>query len=72
MKTWQRVTDHPQDRARQLFELVGAAPAGLHRSQAEVTDLHRQILVEENIWGEEVVRETRVRILGHTDGGQSR
>lgn len=43
------VTNHPQYGARQLFKLVRAAPAGLHCSQAKVTNLHRQILVEENI-----------------------
>ena len=56
---WQATTtDHPQYRSRQLFKLVGATPAGLDCSQTKVTDLHCQILVEENIW--------RRRGQGHT------
>lgn len=43
-------TDHPQYGARQLLKLVGATPARLDRGQTKVTDLHRQILMEENIW----------------------
>lgn len=45
-------TDHPQYRARQLFKLVGATPAGLDCGQTKVPNLHCQILVEENIWVE--------------------
>lgn len=50
-------TDHPQNGAGQLLELVGAAPARLDRGQAEVADLHRQVLMEENIWGGREVTE---------------
>ena len=43
-------TDHPQYGARQLLKLVGTTPAGLDCSQTKVPNLHRQVLVEENIW----------------------
>jgi len=70
-------TDHPQNGARQLFKLVGAAPAGLDCSETEVTDLHRQILVEENIWGRgqgntppfSNFELLKVGLLGTEDGG---
>lgn len=35
-----------------------AAPAGLDRSQTKVTDLHCQILMEENIWEGDIIKET--------------
>lgn len=40
---------HPQYGSAGLFHLLRAAPARLHRGQAEVTDLHRPTLVQEDI-----------------------
>lgn len=57
-------TDHPQYRARQLFKLMGATPAGLHCGQTKVPNFYCQILVEEDIWVG--VKET-LRLLTSTD-----
>lgn len=51
-------TDHPQYRARQLFKLMRATPAGLHSGQSKVPNFYCQILVEEDIWGGGAVKET--------------
>lgn len=58
-------TDHPQYGARQLFKLVRATPTGLDCSQTKITDLHRQILVEENIWEEVRLRKHSSTSLNH-------
>lgn len=42
-------TDHPEDGPGRLLHLVGAAPPGLHRGQAKVTDFHRQSFVQEDV-----------------------
>ena len=47
-----RRTHHPEDGSGGLLELVRAAPARLHRRQAEVADLHRRHVVSQ----EDVVR----------------
>lgn len=47
-------TYHPQDWAWELLKLVWSTPAWLHCSQTEITDLNRQILMQENILRQEV------------------
>lgn len=40
---------HPKERPRRLLTLLGALPVGLYRGQTKVANLHRKVVVKENV-----------------------